>query len=61
MDELKPCPFCGVEAKTIENKAIGCWYIGCSNSLCLMWADTQMYMHATEAEAICAWNRRNND
>lgn len=58
MDELKRCPFCGAEAKTIENEALGWWYIGCSNSSCLMWADTQMVIHTTEAEAIAAWNRR---
>lgn len=55
---LKSCPFCGREAKTIENKSVRCWYIGCANQNCLMWVYMQMYMHANEAEAIAAWNTR---
>jgi len=56
MDEraLKPCPFCGGEAK-IMNLNHGTW-VECSN---YHYERHQVCVHAkTEAEAIAAWNTR---
>ena len=54
MAELKPCPFCGGEAKPI--KIDGEWYIKCGNYCCeqsVLYEDVEM--------AIEAWNRRAED
>ena len=61
MSELKPCPFCGGEAK-ISMKYVGYGSLGlgahdwfgvyCAD------CDTSTREHQTEAEAIAAWNRR---
>jgi len=54
MSELKPCPFCGGEAKTIKN-AVGtlfwvyCWKCG---------ARSDSYTIEYEQKAIDAWNTR---
>lgn len=56
MDEraMKPCPFCGGEAK-IMNLNHGTW-VECSN---YHYERHQVCVHAkTEAEAIAAWNSR---
>lgn len=66
-DELLPCPFCGGEANIIEYPAHshspalvaaigipdhpGSWASECQRCGCGL-------IHATEAEAIAAWNRR---
>lgn len=55
-EEPKPCPFCGAEASIVKNRRT--YYIGCTNSDCLVWANTQICWYATEEEAIAAWNRR---
>ena len=53
-EALKPCPFCGGEAKyyyyTPRDHNIECE--SCSNGTCL---------HETKAEAITAWNTRADD
>ena len=59
MAELKPCPFCGGEARLIE-ESISMWSriphdfaVVCKNCH----ASIRQYFR-TEAEAIEAWNRR---
>ncbi len=54
--ELKPCPFCGVEASEFKDRGHSTAYsVGCFNGDCTIepntWADTK-------AEAIAAWNTR---
>ena len=50
--ELKPCPFCGGEAKIYEASEED-FRVGCIR--CHTWSD----YYFTEDEAIKAWNRRN--
>lgn len=59
MTELKPCPFCGGEAKMIKFQKVGsetceyvmqCWGCHAKTRVC-----------KTDEEAIRAWNRRWND
>ena len=55
MSDLKPCPFCGSEARLLDDTShstavwVGCATIGCFGHD--QWEET-------EAEAIAAWNRR---
>lgn len=65
MEELKPCPFCGREA-TINHEysnKTGDWYaVGCLNKSCPMEiVRVTTGLRSTKAEAIEAWNRREND
>lgn len=62
MEELKPCPFCGGEAKTSEiagipkeNLLFGWGWVGCQHCRCFM-----NYSHGERGkkEAIEAWNKR---
>lgn len=48
MADLKPCPFCGGEAKMMY--ACGEYFIGCENKC--------PQMHSGEEQTIEAWNRR---
>lgn len=50
MGELKPCPFCGGEAKTVTDYYF--WNTRCANCGATGW------QCCTEAEAIEAWNTR---
>lgn len=59
MKKLKPCPFCGGEARIIHVKQL--W-----DPRNAFWAQCQKCRMSgkhfeTEAEAIEAWNRRAND
>lgn len=52
MSELKPCPFCGTEARTMYVEDLGewiafCYYCGCT-----------MEYYDSEESVIKAWNRR---
>lgn len=49
MDKLKPCPFCGGEAEIAHSRNYYAWCDKC---------ETRGNWHATEAEAIEAWNTR---
>lgn len=52
-EELKPCPFCGSEARFEVDGERG--WICCSNEDCTAW-DTEIF--STTDEAIKAWNTR---
>ena len=57
MTELKPCPFCGGEAKSYARGGTdNCWlnthWVGC------LGCDCGTCFYETEGEAIAAWNRR---
>ncbi|KAF1065247.1 hypothetical protein DX980_20055 [Burkholderia gladioli] len=57
-DKLSDCPFCGSEAET-EKIEDGCYGVGCpSCDFQLMSGNVGIGWHASEAEAIAAWNRR---
>ena len=56
MSELKPCPFCGGEAKVFHySSAIldEVWRVVCDSPFCAQGPDGY-----TEAEAVDAWNTR---
>lgn len=55
MTDLKPCPFCGGEARIHFSVWGDSYYAKCCKCL----AETKV--HQTEAEAIEAWNRRASD
>ena len=62
--ELKPCPFCGGEAKTNETAGIpkenmnGWGWIGCQK--CRVFIDF-IDNEIGKEQATAAWNRRAND
>ena len=60
MSDLKPCPFCGGEAKTeqVERIHYGTVYrVGCHTDGCRGWW-YESVLYRTEAKAIEAWNTR---
>ena len=57
MERLKPCPFCGGKARMVESVLPG-FYVACSN---VFKCGGRQEQFDTEAEAIEAWNRRNED
>lgn len=62
MDELKPCPFCGGEAKlhqTTYGNNIAAYVVWCGNRNCDV-SPTTRYRRFRK-EAIEAWNRRAED
>jgi len=62
MSELKPCPFCGVEGRLLEDKtAIGlqAFRVSCSNHKCAVSAYTVNF--TSKKAAIAAWNERVTD
>ena len=60
MEELKPCPFCGAEAKMTKSEGLG-YSIGCTNDdgNCGVMPSTIYYR--TAGKAVEAWNRRMHD
>ena len=54
-DELKPCPFCGGEAK-MNRVGNGVYEIVCSNNGCRVQPETPRV--GDETEAVKAWNTR---
>lgn len=57
MTEIKPCPFCGGEAKLQRFGRF--YYISCENENCECLVESG-YMN-TEESAVESWNRRAND
>ena len=61
MAELKPCPFCGGEAFTVENLyycepgRVGLWTVECNG------CHATTFEYDSEQEAIEAWDRRAED
>jgi hypothetical protein len=55
MNKLKPCPFCGSEARWATTHAESDWEIQCSNSDCLLLVYGQ---GQTGEETVAAWNKR---
>jgi hypothetical protein len=56
---LKPCPFCGGEAKLFDDKHYSDFYfwVGCINEKCpILEVVTEDY--STKDEALKAWNTR---
>ena len=63
MDKLKPCPFCGGEARTMEQHRL---WVSCQECMCDLgfegMDENGCYGHYdTEAEAIADWNTRADD
>ena len=65
-EEVKPCPFCGGEAKLvkgikyIDNKETSIWQYVCNNKDCLIYEGYARYQ-LSEEEALKAWTRRWKD
>jgi uncharacterized Zn finger protein (UPF0148 family) len=61
MAELKPCPFCGGEAKIAEYDTMYLhgFVVRCANDGCSVAVET--YIYPTEAEAAEVWNTRSDD
>lgn len=57
-DELKPCPFCGGEAK-IERYDSSLTYVKCANSKCPV--DPCTMSCRSREQAIKIWNTRFNE
>lgn len=57
-NELKPCPFCGGEAK-MERYDSSLMYIRCSNNKCLV--DPKTVFCKSSEQAIRIWNTRFNE
>lgn len=62
MAELKPCPFCGSEARlcsAVSRQQEICFVVKCTNLDCVMAAGGTLRQSVTQAEN--AWNRRAED
>ena len=57
MTELKPCPFCGGEAKiaSVPHGDRKLWYVICRK------CEIATFQYLTEKWAVKVWNRRVND
>lgn len=55
-EELKPCPFCGSEAKHYydDNGWMNTDWVSCENDDC----GAQTCLHESKELALAAWNRR---
>ena len=57
--DLKPCPFCGCEAKELQHEENGgdiVHGVRCTNTMCIAYDIQPSYFNA--ADARNAWNRR---
>ena len=70
MEQLKPCPFCGGEAKVMVAAYKGVAYVECLKCSAMMGRTSQMgstyrdgfWAHiASSEEAVKAWNRRDEE
>lgn len=57
MDELRPCPFCGGEARVVGKPHEAVFCVGCGDDTCLGFSGLG-WLYGTEEEAAAAWNRR---
>lgn len=57
MQELKPCPFCGGEARIIAKPYEPKVCVGCDDDTCLGFSGLG-WLYDSEKEATEAWNRR---
>ena len=55
--ELKPCPFCGGEAKLTYNYTVAS-HVGCKRGVHCGKCGCNLFVFGTEAVAITAWNTR---
>jgi len=58
---LKPCPFCGGDAKEHDSMSIGgrkTYYIMCTKDGCRICPYTRWWDSDKRKDAIKAWNRR---
>lgn len=56
-EELKPCPFCGGEARIIAKPYEPKVFVGCDDDTCLGFSGLG-WLYDSEKEATEAWNRR---
>lgn len=56
MTELKPCPFCGGEARLVEPMGLMSWCVDCPNPSCQVMGR----MSGDKDKAVAAWNRRHS-
>lgn len=61
-DTLLRCPFCGGEARVVEERLPQgtCWQVGCEDRLCYAYYG-KGYLYPTRRAAIMAWNRREEE
>ena len=57
MSDLKPCPFCGGEARIIAKPYEPKVCVGCDDDTCLGFSGLG-WLYDSEKEATDAWNRR---
>jgi hypothetical protein len=57
MSELKPCPFCGSEAKLRYETLLGGWLAGCSSGNCA----ASGRLSGAKEKTIAFWNCRQQD
>lgn len=59
MQELKPCPFCGGQARIgYAINDYNRWGVSCQNCGCSVEVEDWKGVDDTEENAIAAWNRR---
>ena len=54
-DSIRPCPFCGGEARLFFAEEAGFWDVQCQS------CGAQPFLRRKDHEAIEAWNRRAGD
>ena len=59
MDDLKPCPFCGVEVKVQTDRMVDWWWIDGHYIGCFLHSDSRpQEMWEDRRVMIKAWNER---
>lgn len=61
MEKLKPCPFCGGKAKTIENVFSELFDVSCLNPFCYAHLASHEARYNDLDDSVEAWNRRTDD